>query len=178
MDSGPSSVNLSAPESNKNGSLDACGGCHTVSCCGKGGSVMPPFLTFYDVKTISERTGLSPDKFSDEVVNPATGNVVKFLKTNFAEGCHFLSAGRCRIHEFRPVDCRLFPLDLKKIDGRFQWVIYGYHHCDLSERDRRLLMGQIKSLAPAIGGQTEDYATVPTRGMEKMGFKVVFPSVV
>jgi Fe-S-cluster containining protein len=169
------------PQIDDNGSLDACRDCTGAKCCGNiriGGQIEPPFLTTDDVARISRRTGLDPHQFSDETINPATGNVVMFLKTNSAEGCHFLRAGRCSIHEFRPVDCRLFPLDLKKIDGRFQWVIYSYQYCDLSERDRRLLMGQIESLAPALGGQMEDYATVPTHGMEKMGFRVLTPTVV
>jgi len=164
------------PSLDESGSLNACGCCKTVSCCGKGGSVTAPFLASYDVSRISKRTGLGPDKFSDETVNPATGKTVRFLKINSTEGCHFLKAGRCSIHEFRPVDCRLFPLDLKMVNGAPQWVIYNYHHCDLSERDHKLLMEQIASATMILGYEMLDYATVPTPGMAEMGFKLVSPS--
>jgi hypothetical protein len=164
---------------NDSGSLDACRDCSGAKCCGNikvGGTIEPPFLTSHDVIRIGKRTGLGPDKFSDETVNPATGKTVRFLKINSTEGCHFLKAGRCSIHEFRPVDCRLFPLDLKMVNGAPQWVIYNYHHCDLSERDHKLLMEQIASATMILGYEMLDYATVPTPGMAEMGFKLVSPS--
>lgn len=160
------------------GSLDACRDCSGTKCCGNikvGGTIEPPFLTAGDLGRISRRTGLDYDQFSDESVNPSTGKAVRFLKINSTEGCHFLRAGRCSIHEFRPVDCRLFPLDLKMINGSIQWVIYNYHNCDLSERDHRLLMGQISGAKDMLGDETLDYATVPTPGMAEMGFSVVSP---
>jgi hypothetical protein len=113
------------------------------------------------------------EDFSDQVENPRTGNKVRFLKASDKNGCFFLNSGRCSIHEFRPVDCRLFPLDLKEIDGELSWVIYKYHHCNLSERDLSLLMDQISSATEILGGEVLDYATVPTMGMGHIGFKVL-----
>lgn len=42
------------------------------------------------------------------------------------------SAFRCRVYEDRPLCCRLFPVDLIKIDGELHWVIYSY--CPMAKR--------------------------------------------
>lgn len=171
-----SAVPLDAESSNlfsDRGSLDACGACNGVSCCGRGGVIKAPFLSSHDVKTISMKTGLRPESFSDEVSNPHTGNTVRFLKATTTNGCHFLNAGRCGIHEFRPVDCRLFPLDVKKLEGELRWVIYNYEHCSLSERDQKVLLGQISAAKAALGAEILDYATVPTPGMAEMRYSML-----
>ncbi len=159
-----------------NGALDACRDCSGSKCCGNikhGGTIEPPFLTSLDVEQIARFTGLHPDTFSDAVRNPHTGNEVRFLKTSSREGCHFLTEGRCGIHDFRPVDCRLFPLDMKKVEGELAWVIYHYNHCELSERDMAILARQMGPALAALGHEVEDYATVPVPGMLNLPYKVI-----
>jgi Fe-S-cluster containining protein len=39
--------------------------------------------------------------------------------------CPFLMGdGLCMIHEIKPVDCRLFPFDVIKVNGKFCWIIW------------------------------------------------------
>lgn len=40
--------------------------------------------------------------------------------------CAFLDrqSGKCRIYEARPLDCRLFPLDIIEQDGEYYWCIF------------------------------------------------------
>lgn len=162
------------------GSLDACRECSGSKCCGNikhGGTIEPPFLTFFDVARISRATGLAADEFSDPVFNKVTGNHVRFLKTGSKHGCHFLEEGRCSIHNNRPIDCRLFPLDVKKLGGVLTWVIYEYEHCVLSDRDKDLLMKQVSPAMRVLEGELEDYATVPLSGMANIGYAVLGPVI-
>ncbi len=157
-------------------SLDACQRCTDASCCKSGGiakTIEPPFLTSFDIAQIGKFTGLPADVYSETVVNPHTGNTVRFLKTTSREGCHFLNEGRCSIHDHRPIDCRLFPLDLRMVEGELTWVIYNYNHCELTERDMAILARQMGTALAALGNEAEDYATVPVPGMKNLPFKIV-----
>ena len=41
------------------------------------------------------------------------------------ENCkHLADDGRCLIHDSRPMECRLFPLDIKRLDGALTWVVW------------------------------------------------------
>ena len=41
------------------------------------------------------------------------------------ENCHnLLDDGRCKIHENRPTECRLYPYDIKRINGKLTWIIW------------------------------------------------------
>lgn len=38
--------------------------------------------------------------------------------------CKFANENRCRIYLNRPIDCRLFPLDIIEEDGKYWWCIF------------------------------------------------------
>jgi Fe-S-cluster containining protein len=39
--------------------------------------------------------------------------------------CHHLKGdGKCDIHNERPMECRIYPFDLKKIDGKIKWLVW------------------------------------------------------
>lgn len=85
------------------------------------------------------------------------------------------SSGHCKIHAFRPVDCRLFPLDIRKIDGAYHWVQHNYPHCNLSrEDDARLLTYGAQALS-LLEDELEDFATVPLPGMAEIGYQTLQP---
>lgn len=40
-------------------------------------------------------------------------------------GCIFFNKGRCEIYPVRPLDCRLFPLDIiRNEEGKLVWIVY------------------------------------------------------
>lgn len=42
------------------------------------------------------------------------------------ENCHnLLDDGRCSIHNNRPLECHIFPLDLKRIDNEIKWLLWN-----------------------------------------------------
>lgn len=103
-----------------------CKGCH--SCCqGMGDSVV---LTPYDLHILSVKLDKPVDALFGEWVQLTI--VDGLLQPSMAmngvgERCHGLDAqGRCRIHEFRPSICRLFPL------GR-QYTENGIHYFVLED---------------------------------------------
>ena len=38
---------------------------------------------------------------------------------------HLLADGKCDIHSERPMECRIYPFDLKKIDGKIKWIVWS-----------------------------------------------------
>lgn len=157
---------------NNRGCLEACKGCSGFNCCGslcKGGKIEPPFLTKHDLSAIKYFTGMKIEDFSETRINPYTGKSVFFLKTNKKQ-CFFFNPdeGKCKIHAIRPVDCRLFPLDIKKINSHYFWILYSYEHCNLTDEDIPCLLNFRDRAVSILGGELIEYATVPLPGMAKL----------
>jgi Fe-S-cluster containining protein len=38
--------------------------------------------------------------------------------------CVFLKDGQCSIHDKKPMECRIFPLEILEIDGKLTWVVW------------------------------------------------------
>ena len=108
-----------------------CSTC-SVACCHK---IAPPFLTETDVRVISAATGRDPTQFSN-YVDHTTGEKVLQARADETGTCIFLTNNRrCSIYMTRPLDCRLFPLDLEYDDGQFFWGIYEWSDCPLSKQE-------------------------------------------
>ena len=65
------------------------------------------------------------------------GMILPHLQMKEASGaCAFLSAdGRCKIHDFRPGICRLFPLGRNYADGKMNYFLLE-HACENSSRSK------------------------------------------
>ncbi len=159
-----------------NGSIDACKECSGLVCCGiasEGGIVEPPFLTKYDIKKIEHFTGLRKKQFTKEKKNPNTETTINIMKTNNNEGCIFFDKdiGKCQIHSFRPMDCRLFPLDLEVEGKKYFLARYKYKKCNISKRDLYSLLEYSDEALQILGDELCNYATYPVPGMQKIGYK-------
>lgn len=74
------------------------------------------------------------------------GNVSFFM--NRAR-CKFVnSEGVCEIYALRPLDCRLFPLDIIEQDGRYYWCFYTI--CPTLSTMKHLLESKIPEIEPRI----------------------------
>jgi len=165
-----------------NGAINACSDCSGDSCCAvirPGGTIEPPFLTAADMASIMAETGLQPEVFSERKKNPSTGADIYFLKVDPGRrtGCMFMNEhnGRCGIYETRPVDCRLFPLDVKKFDSHYYWVCYEYTPCNLSRSDMEALMAERQKALACFAEELENYATFPLLGMEELKYEILGP---
>ena len=95
-----------------------CLNCQEKSCC-RLDIAYPLFVTEEEMKRIRK---LCPDKA--EVFNKALP-------------CPFLlENGLCMIHQDKPVDCRLFPFDVIKIDGKFTWIVWKFDCYILGDNGR------------------------------------------
>jgi putative zinc- or iron-chelating protein len=143
----------------------ACASCGHPNCC----AIEPPFLTNFDINRISEQTGATlPDFVDTNEIEPDV--YVNSVRKSPDGTCIFYdSANGCGIYKSRPIDCRLFPLDIKLIDGRLTWIVYttcpdgifdaGPDWMDLAR------IAEIELLAP-LQLQISAFIRIPTKAFE------------
>lgn len=157
--------------------LHACMNCPVNSVCcsvsSRGGVVESPYLMPSDIKAISEMTGLEEQSFVENRINPLTGNVVSFVSPPMGHGCRFHDGGKCGIYDARPIDCRLYPLDILFKDGSYYWILRQY--CEITHEDLNALIEYGQALLPSIKDHLHDYATVPLEAMDKAPYLLVAP---
>ena len=161
------------------GAIGACKACSGLDCCGlltEGGIIEPPYLLKKDIENIEYYTGLSSDGFAIKKLNSRTGNFVFIMKTNERGGCVFFNnkTGLCDIYNCRPVDCRLFPLDIRWIDNHYYWALFRYPKCHGSiSHDLKDLFEFREQALAHLSSELMDYATFPVPGMEKIGYTIL-----
>jgi Fe-S-cluster containining protein len=102
------------------GSFDFCSICPKggVCCTNKGADL--PVLLPYEVSLISKSTGLGDNDFTNDC---ELGEVRQMKGKNGV--CFFYQNNHCSIYENRPLDCKLFPFDLKINDRNgYDLVLY------------------------------------------------------
>lgn len=102
-------------------SLRICQSCRAPNCC----EIEPPFLTRHDIETIEQGTGIPQKAFALPGQN-SSGQTFYQMRAAQNGKCIFYceETKKCRIYEHRPLDCRLYPLDIDIQDGRFVWIAY------------------------------------------------------
>jgi Fe-S-cluster containining protein len=159
--------------------LEACRDCPSSTvCCSvatRGGQIESPFLLPSDVAAIAGALQARPESFVENRVNTVTGNAVSFIRSQQAQGCRFhdRTTGHCEIYAVRPLDCRLFPLDIAQIDGIYYWILWQY--CLITDNDLTELLAFGQQVLPLIADSLRDYATVPISGMTKTSYRVIRP---
>ena len=70
------------------------------------------------------------------------------------------TTGLCREHRLRPFDCRLFPFDLIKEEGKFIWVVWDVD-CPILKYEKELFEDYLQEhetgLIPKIKDFLEDF---------------------
>lgn len=154
------------------GTLDSCASCPASdNCCSRvkhGGAVEAPVLLESEARRIAQRTGEAVGAFSRDLGDGAFRQILS------RHGCAFFSQGRCDIYEDRPIDCRLFPVDIiEQDDGTLIWIAYT-RLCP-EGFDRTGLLDHAERLLPALAGRTREYARVEARGMDAEPYEVLGP---
>lgn len=136
------------------------------NCCSRArpnGEVDSPVLLPKDLKQIEEYTGEIANSFS--LVRNELSDSLRFLKTG-TKGCCFHEDGKCGIYQVRPLDCRLFPLDvIETPDGRIALIAYT-RLCPVGF-DPKDHLEQAKKLLPELGENIYDFAGMDLVGMDK-----------
>lgn len=163
---------------NVNSSLTSCESCFNRSCCNESGrfaSQIPgAFLTDYDIKRISDGTGLDPKEFVNEVIHPITSKPAKYILDLDGIYCKFFDkkANLCSIYEFRPLDCRLFPLDIIFENGKYFWVIYPGCNYDANNIPN-LLHSANQVVLPHLKNYLSEYAGTTMLATDQEDYQVL-----
>jgi hypothetical protein len=126
-----------------------------------------------DIKAISELTRLHETEFVEARINPETGNSVLFVSPPEGSGCRFhdTASGNCTIYSARPIDCRLYPLDILFKDGSYYWILWQY--CEITQNDLEALLVYGEAMLPLITEHVHDYATVPLETMDNNPYQII-----
>jgi len=114
-----------------------CSSCKTQGCCTNSAVPLVFSADFEDLKSINKAT----DEFlHDRNVN---GSIIKAVnKKKNSNNCIFWDEENknCAIYEHRPFDCRAYPFDILKIDGKYHWIVYSCN--PQSDGKNRDILGQ------------------------------------
>ena len=127
---------------NTNNNLGTFNLCHKcvnaqATCCSNP-AVDSPMILPNEAAEISKATGEEINKFAKliDFSKIHNDNTLKSLyqmnrQTN-STSCHFYKDCKCTIYDIRPIDCRIFPYDIKlENDGNYYLVYYLTDNCEI-----------------------------------------------
>lgn len=92
-------------------------------CCCANPDVDMPILLPHEVATIERTQGIKDQDFcTSKTLNISQMNRTQVDHELF--GCPFYDGQQCRIYDYRPLDCRLFPFDILLDKGQFLLIYY------------------------------------------------------
>ncbi len=103
----------------EDGTYNHCSHCkiHKNCCCDFDDGIDNIVTTIGEKEEIVKRLGGSANKHF-KAINKEAYNIISQNSI-----CPFYNKG-CTIYDIRPSDCRLFPYDLKEIDGKYYLIQY------------------------------------------------------
>ncbi len=98
-----------------------CSNCKTMGCCTNSAVPLVFESDLINLKSINKD---NDDFLHDRNVN---GNIIKAVnkKPNSNECIFWDEKKGCSIYKQRPFDCRAYPFDILKIEGKFHWIAYS-----------------------------------------------------
>jgi Fe-S-cluster containining protein len=99
-----------------------CASCRTQGCCTDSAVPLVFDSDLVDLKAIHKDTN---EFLHNRNVN---GVLIKALNKKLNSSiCVFWDEQnqRCSIYDRRPFDCRAYPFDILKLDGKFYWIVYS-----------------------------------------------------
>lgn len=157
------------------GSYSFCRQCKKEeNCCVRispSGIIGNPILFKEDIKRIEKYTKIKQELFS---INCSDSNLNIRMMKSTDKGCKFTRTGHCTIYPVRPLDCRLFPIDIKeKNNNQLIWIAYTAI-CPVSYNILECLE-QAKVLLPFLKKNIREYARANAPWMHKEPFVELGP---
>ena len=128
---------------NNLGTFNLCSNCvgnNSTCCCDT--SVDSPMILPNEVEVISKKMGIEKEVFSNRVNLAKINNDYSLkdlyqMKRNAKDNsCYFYRNNQCTIYDIRPIDCRIFPYDIKlEKDGNYYLVYYKSDRCQIMNED-------------------------------------------
>lgn len=146
------------------GVFDFCTKCHEerkVCCCASDKIDMPVFLhnELGQIRNqLADRT-TPKNNFSQSIAKPFNESPVRQMKRDIQKGsdgiehskCHFFDENekRCQIYSGRPIDCKIFPYDIRKNNKTQEYVI-GYYSalCNVNMPEPSIMKKKAHILRP------------------------------
>lgn len=120
-----------------NGTYEFCTQCHNEKkkCCCSSHDIDMPILLKLEAQTIqsSNPRFRRMREFSHNIGNTPIRQINEIKNSNNEHHCYFYdcSEQRCNIYNMRPIDCRLFPFDIKlDLNTNEYWIGYYSDLCD------------------------------------------------
>lgn len=124
---------------NNLGTFNLCSNCvgNHATCCSNP-SVDSPMLLPNEVEAISKKMNIPKNDFSNKIDLAKINNdyslkdLYQMKRVNKDNSCYFYRNNRCTIYDIRPIDCRIFPYDIKlEKDGNYYLVYYKSDNCQI-----------------------------------------------
>ena len=146
-------------------------------CCGEvrdDGLIPPPFLAQHDRRRL-RRIGIPEETFLKKI-DPESGRPYFQLGTGGCTGCNFFDpeSKMCTIYKFRPLDCRLFPLDIDIQENALVWIAY-FCPCLPSDEDLKSFASyaERRILPLFMHDELWLYANLPNQLYEEGKWKII-----
>lgn len=128
---------------NNLGTFNVCAKCVNAkaSCCSNH-FVDAPMILPFEINEISKfakeplSTFAKEINFSQMYGDIGLKSLYQMKKQDNNDACHFYKDGKCTIYDIRPIDCRIFPYDIKlEPDGNYYLVCYITDNCEIKNVD-------------------------------------------
>ena len=95
-----------------------------------------------EVEVISKKMEIEKEEFSNRVNLAKINNdyslkdLYQMKRNTEDDSCYFYRNNQCTIYDIRPIDCRIFPYDIKlEKDGNYYLVYYKSEKCQIMNED-------------------------------------------
>ena len=124
---------------NSLGTFNLCSNCvgkNSTCCCDT--DVDSPMILPNEVDVISKKMKIEKDVFSQKIDLAKMNNdyslkdLYQMKRDEKTNSCVFYKNNQCTIYDIRPIDCRIFPYDIKlESDGNYYLVYYKSDKCQI-----------------------------------------------
>lgn len=124
---------------NNLGTFNLCSNCvgKSATCCCNP-NVDSPMLLPKEAETISKNMKINIEEFANKIDFSKMHNdyslkeLYQMKRQDNNNQCYFYRNNQCTIYEIRPIDCRIFPYDIKlENDGNYYLVYYKSKECQI-----------------------------------------------
>ncbi len=128
---------------NNLGTFNLCSNCvgKSATCCCNP-SVDSPMLLPNEAKIISKNMKIDIEEFSSRIDFSKMHNdytlkeLYQMKRQDNSNPCYFYRNNQCTIYDIRPIDCRIFPYDIKlEKDGNYYLVYYKSKGCQIQNEN-------------------------------------------
>lgn len=130
---------------NNLGTFNLCSNCvgkSATCCCNL--NVDSPMMLPSEVEVISKKKEIGKEKFSNKVEfskmydDHTLKDLYQMRRQKNNNACYFYRNNKCTIYDIRPIDCRIFPYDIKlEKDGNYYLVYYKSDACQIMNENMK-----------------------------------------